>query len=132
MKQQHLPTDLSLSERMKAKRGRRSTSTRNWAGTRSRFSLTSLRQPGKNMPQPCEWFDTACATGQHQTVDDGTGFGPLDCIATESSLSSSCKNSDVMFQQIVVDRHTAVIAGHFDSGVDAAVLTRLIRAVEAA
>src|SRR6478609_4868973 len=55
----------------------------------------TLRQFGENVSQPCEGFDAAGTTGQHQAVDDGAGVGALDCIAEEPALSSGCKNPDV-------------------------------------
>lgn len=60
------------------------------------------------MAQVSQWFDTAGAAGQHDAVNDGAGLGSVHSIAEQPGFSSSGKNPDITFQQIVVDRHPAV------------------------
>jgi hypothetical protein len=49
------------------------------------------------------------AAGQHDAVDDGTGLGSVRSIAEQPGFSSSGKNPDITFEQVVVDRHPAVL-----------------------
>lgn len=60
------------------------------------------------MAQLGERVDATGASSQHQAVDHSTGLGSVSRIAEQPRLSSGRKNSDVAFQNIVIDRHPAV------------------------
>lgn len=67
-----------------------------------------LRQLSEHMAQPGQWVDATCAASQHQTVDHGAGPGSVGGVGEQPRFSSGRKNSDVAFQNVVIDRHHAV------------------------
>ncbi len=48
------------------------------------------------------------SASQHETVDHGAGLGSVSGIAEQPRFSSGGKNSDLAFQNVVIDRHPAV------------------------
>lgn len=59
------------------------------------------------MAHVSQGFDTAGAAGQHDAVDDGTGFGSVRSIAEQPGFSSSGPRPDGALNDVAI-RHVAI------------------------
>ncbi len=72
--------------------------------------ILSLGQFSEDELEPCKRLDTAGAAGQQQAIDDSAGFGSINRVAEQPTLSSRGEDSDVALQKVVVDGHPAVFS----------------------